>query len=77
MTRLFFRTAGEGGWLFICNLANQFLASAFNATSKRRGDMAEVIDKTVKLQVAAARQEESGNGFARVPKSALAALGLT
>ena len=39
--------------------------------------MAEVIDKTVKLQVAAARQEESGNGFARVPKSALAALGLT
>ncbi len=39
--------------------------------------MAEVQEKTVKLQVAAARQEESGNGFARVPKSALAALGLT
>ena len=39
--------------------------------------MAEVIDKTVKLQVAAARQEESGNGFARLPKAALAALGLT
>ena len=39
--------------------------------------MAEAIDKTVKLQVAAARQEESGNGFARLPKTALAALGLT
>lgn len=34
-------------------------------------------DKTVKLQVAAARQEESGNGFARLPKSALAHLGIT
>ena len=38
--------------------------------------MAEVQDKTVKLQVAAARQEESGNGFARLPKTALAALGV-
>jgi transitional endoplasmic reticulum ATPase len=34
-------------------------------------------EKTVKLQVAAARQEESGNGFARLPKSTLAALGVT
>jgi transitional endoplasmic reticulum ATPase len=34
-----------------------------------------VEDKTVRLQVAAARQEESGHGIARLPKSALVALG--
>ena len=39
--------------------------------------MAEVQEKTVKLQVAAARQEESGNGFARLPKGTLAELGVT
>ncbi len=39
--------------------------------------MAEVQEKTVKLQVAAARQEESGNGFARLPKNTLAELGVT
>jgi len=39
--------------------------------------MAEVTEKAVKLQVAAARQEESGNGFARLPRSALSALGVT
>ena len=39
--------------------------------------MVEVKEKAVKLQVAAARQEESGNGFARLPRSALAALGVT
>jgi transitional endoplasmic reticulum ATPase len=39
--------------------------------------MAEAGNTTVKLQVAAARQEESGNGFARLPKSALSALGVT
>ncbi|WP_309750308.1 CDC48 family AAA ATPase [Novosphingobium sp.] len=39
--------------------------------------MAEVKEKAVKLQVAAARQEESGNGFARLPRSALSALGVT
>ena len=32
---------------------------------------------TVRLQVAAARQEESGQGIARIPKSAFAALGIT
>jgi transitional endoplasmic reticulum ATPase len=32
-------------------------------------------ERTVRLQVAAARQEESGQGIARLPKSALAALG--
>ena len=32
---------------------------------------------SVRLQVAAARQEESGNGFARLPRSALSALGAT
>lgn len=32
---------------------------------------------SVRLQVAAARQEESGNGFARLPRSALSALGVT
>ena len=34
-----------------------------------------VEDRTVRLQVAAARQEESGHGIARLPKSALSALG--
>ena len=32
---------------------------------------------SVKLQVAAARQEESGNAFARLPKAAMARLGIT
>jgi transitional endoplasmic reticulum ATPase len=35
-----------------------------------------IADRTVKLQVAAARQEESGHGIARLPKSAMATLGL-
>ena len=42
--------------------------------------MAEVEDTmagTVKLQVAAARQEESGQGIARLPRSTLARLGIT
>ncbi|MEO7247396.1 MAG: AAA family ATPase, partial [Novosphingobium sp.] len=42
--------------------------------------MADIEDKvagTVKLQVAAARQEESGQGIARLPRSTLAALGIT
>lgn len=39
--------------------------------------MAEPQAKTVRLQVAAARQDESGHGIARLPKSALAALGVT
>ncbi len=34
-------------------------------------------DKTVRLQVAAARQEESGQGIARMPRSAFKALGIT
>ncbi|MDD3798228.1 MAG: hypothetical protein PHE36_03510, partial [Novosphingobium sp.] len=38
---------------------------------------AAVKDKSVRLQVAAARQEESGQGIARMPKSAFAALGVT
>ncbi|MGQ7830017.1 CDC48 family AAA ATPase [Altererythrobacter sp. Z27] len=33
--------------------------------------------KTVRLQVAAARQEESGQGIARIPRSAFQALGIT
>ncbi|MDR2857444.1 MAG: CDC48 family AAA ATPase [Novosphingobium sp.] len=37
--------------------------------------VAGVEERTVRLQVAAARQEESGHGIARLPKSALAALG--
>ena len=36
-----------------------------------------VEDKTVRLQVAAARQEESGHGIARMPRSAFQALGIT
>jgi len=39
--------------------------------------MADESDKSVRLQVAAARQEESGNGFARLARSALSALGVT
>ena len=34
-------------------------------------------DTSLRLQVAAARQEESGHGIARMPKSAFAALGRT
>ncbi|MCB2078239.1 MAG: AAA family ATPase, partial [Novosphingobium sp.] len=37
----------------------------------------DVEEKTVKLQVAAARQEESGHGIARLSKSAMAAIGAT
>ena len=36
---------------------------------------AEIDDRTIKLQVAAARQEESGHGIARLPKAALSRLG--
>ena len=41
------------------------------------GNESAVTERTVKLQVAAARQEESGQGIARMPKTALAALGVT
>ena len=34
-------------------------------------------EKTVRLQVAAARQEESGHGIARLPRTAMATLGVT
>ncbi|OZA93958.1 MAG: AAA family ATPase, partial [Erythrobacter sp. 34-65-8] len=37
----------------------------------------KVQDKTVRLQVAAARQEESGRGVARIPRTAFQALGIT
>ncbi|WP_126172132.1 CDC48 family AAA ATPase [Altericroceibacterium xinjiangense] len=37
----------------------------------------QVEEGTVKLQVAAARQEESGRGIARMPRSAFQALGIT
>ncbi|MFM2301648.1 MAG: hypothetical protein RLZZ84_1384 [Pseudomonadota bacterium] len=40
-------------------------------------DIGTNADNAVKLQVAAARQEESGQGIARLPKSAMAALGVT
>ena len=38
---------------------------------------AAVAEKTVRLQVAAARQEESGQGIARLPRTAFQALGVT
>ena len=38
---------------------------------------AAAADKTIKLQVAAARQDESGQGIARLPRSAFQALGVT
>ncbi len=37
---------------------------------------ARIEDRTVRLQVAAARQEESGNGIARMPRATMASLGL-
>ena len=41
-------------------------------------DAATTEDTTkVRLQVAAARQEESGQGIARMPRSAFQALGIT
>ena len=39
--------------------------------------LAEVKEGTVRLLVAAARQEESGRGVARMPRSAFQALGIT
>ena len=45
------------------------MADADTATS--------VEEKTVRLQVAAARQEESGQGIARMPRSAFQVLGIT
>ena len=41
------------------------------------GADAAVEDKTIRLEVAAARQEESGRGVARMPRSAFQALGIT
>jgi transitional endoplasmic reticulum ATPase len=38
---------------------------------------ATLAERTVRLQVAAARQEESGHGIARLPKATLAKLGIT
>lgn len=40
-------------------------------------DAAKVEEGTVRLQVAAARQEESGHGIARMPKSVFSRLGIT
>ncbi|AKM11020.1 CDC48 family AAA ATPase [Croceicoccus naphthovorans] len=40
-------------------------------------DADATIIREVKLQVAAARQEESGHGIARIPRDAMATLGLT
>ncbi|MGC1272020.1 MAG: CDC48 family AAA ATPase, partial [Croceibacterium sp.] len=40
-------------------------------------DAAKVEEGTVRLQVAAARQEESGRGIARLPRTAFQALGIT
>ncbi len=40
-------------------------------------DAAKIEDGVVRLQVAAARQEESGRGIARMPKSVFQALGIT
>jgi hypothetical protein len=39
------------------------------------GDVA-LADRTARLQVAAARQEESGQGIARLPQTAFSALGI-
>ena len=39
-------------------------------------EVATLDTGTLRLQVAAARQEESGRGIARIPRSAFAALGI-
>ena len=41
------------------------------------GADAALAEKTIRLQVAAARQDESGQGIARLPRSAFQALGVT
>ncbi len=41
------------------------------------GNGAVVEDRSIRLQVAAARQEESGRGVARMPRTAFQALGIT
>ncbi|KHL24847.1 ATPase AAA [Croceibacterium mercuriale] len=41
------------------------------------GEATVAADQAVRLQVAAARQEESGRGIARMPRSAFQALGIT
>ena len=38
---------------------------------------AKIDERTTRLQVAAARQEESGGGIARLPRAAMAAMGIT
>ncbi|MBS7669718.1 CDC48 family AAA ATPase [Croceicoccus gelatinilyticus] len=40
-------------------------------------DAGAAIENEVKLQVAAAKQEESGHGIARIPRTAMATLGIT
>ncbi|WP_427963776.1 CDC48 family AAA ATPase [Altererythrobacter sp.] len=45
-----------------------------DAAAKKKS---EADDSTVRLQVAAARQEESGQGIARMPRSTFQALGIT
>ncbi|MEO6041332.1 MAG: hypothetical protein ABIP41_05490, partial [Croceibacterium sp.] len=40
-------------------------------------DAAQIERNTIKLQVADARREESGRGFARMPRTAFQALGIT
>ena len=40
-------------------------------------DSEAASENTVRLQVAAARQEESGRGVARLPRSAMQSLGVT
>ena len=40
-------------------------------------DAAVIEQGTIRLQVAAARQEESGRGVARLPRTAFQALGIT
>jgi transitional endoplasmic reticulum ATPase len=53
---------------------------AFDKAARESSDMADVSagveTREVRLQVAAARQEESGNGIARMPRSAMAELGV-
>src|SRR5690606_636077 len=65
----------------VCNPGSAILAvvPTGNESETAMAEAAEaVIEKgTVRLQVAAARQEESGRGVARMPRSAFQALGIT
>ena len=63
------------GWS-VPSLAERAMPEIEGAWRMADAEVATLSKDTVRLQVAAARQEESGQGIARMPKSAFAALGI-